>query len=79
MNASPASTNDCAIAIVCTIMSSLRLSDRSAIRPAHAPSSSTGANWHAVSTPTARPLPVRRRTSRVCATIVSQLPICEIS
>ncbi len=59
MNASAASTNDCAIAIVCTIISSLRLSDRSATRPAHAPSSSTGANWHAVSRPTAKPLPVR--------------------
>ena len=40
--ASTASTADCAIAIICTMTSSLRLSDRSAMRPAHAPSTSTG-------------------------------------
>ncbi len=46
--------------------------------PAKAPNRSTGANWHAVSNPTATPLPVRWRTSSVCVISVSQLPICEI-
>ena len=59
MNARTASANDWAIATTCTIISSLRLSDRSATRPAHAPRNSTGPNWHAASRPTAKPLPVR--------------------
>ncbi len=59
--------------------SSLRLSERSATSPAHGPSTSSGANWVAASRPRATPLPVRRSTSRVWATIVSQLPTCEIS
>ena len=46
--------------------------------PANAPNRRTGANWHAVSSPTATPLPVRCRTSRVWVISVSQLPICEI-
>ena len=80
LNASAASTADWAMAMYCTTMSSRRLSERSAIRPAQAPSTSTGANWQAASTPTAIPLLfVSFRTSRVSAIIVSQLPTCEIS
>ena len=51
MNAIAASTNDCTIANDCTIISSLRLSERSATRPAHAPRISTGPNWQAASRP----------------------------
>lgn len=79
MKASAASANDWAMAKTCTPISSLRLSDRSAMSPAQAPSSSTGPNWQAVSRPTASPLPVIFRTSSVWAIIVSQLPTWEMS
>ena len=74
MKASPASTNDCSMANACTIIRSRRLSLRSAIRPAQAPNSRTGANWQPVSSPTIRPLLVSFRTSSVWAIRVSQLP-----
>ena len=78
MNASAASANDCTIARLWMMMRSRRLSDRSAITPAHAPNSSTGRNWHAVMIPTATPLWVMCRTSSVWATSVIQLPAWEI-
>ena len=59
--------------------SSVRLFERSATRPAHAPSRRIGPNWAAVSSPTAMPLPVRCRTSSTRAIEVSQLPTCEMS
>ena len=55
------------------------MSERSAMSPAHAPISRTGPNWAAARKPIATPLSVSFRTSSVNATIVSQLPICEIS
>ena len=59
MKASAASANDCAISRLCVTSSSWRLSERSAIAPAHADSSRIGPNWQAASRPTATPLPVR--------------------
>ena len=56
IRATPASANDSAMAMVWTRIISLRLSLRSATRPAQAPSSRTGRNWNAVSTPRATPL-----------------------
>jgi hypothetical protein len=47
--------------------------------PAQADSRRIGPNWQAVSSPTAKPLSVSLRTSSVSATIVSQLPVFEIS
>ena len=79
MNASAASTNDCSMASDCTMSSSRRLSERSAMTPAHAPSTSIGRNSHAATKPTATPLSVSLRTSSVSPTRVSQLPICETS
>ena len=79
MNAMNASANDCSIANDCTIISSLRLSLRSATRPAHAPRISTGPNWHAANSPRANPLSVSFSTSNAWAMRVSQLPIWEIS
>jgi len=55
------------------------LSDRSAIAPAHADSSRIGPNWKLARIPTPSPLPVILSTSRVRATLVSQLPVFEIS
>ena len=79
MKASPPSTNDWTIAKAWTAISSLRLSDRSARSPAHAPKRSTGPNCAAASRPRARPLSVSSSTSSVCAMRVSQLPIWETS
>ena len=61
-----------------TASSSLFLSDRSATSPAHGPRSSTGPNCAAANTPSATPESVRCSTSRVWATRVIQLPICEM-
>ena len=74
-----AKANDWAIATNCTMTSSLRLSERSAMRPAQAPRNSTGPNWQAARMPTARPLSVRCSTNNVIAIMVSQLPTCEMS
>jgi hypothetical protein len=60
------------------ITSRRRFSVRSTSTPAQGESTSIGPNWQADSTPTAVPLPVRRSTSSVRATIVSQLPVLEI-
>ena len=79
MNAMKASANDCIIAKVCTIISNLRLSLRSATRPDQAPSTSTGPNWQAANRPSAKPLSVSFSTSRAWAMSVSQLPIWEIN
>ena len=79
MNASAASANDWPISSVWVISRRRRLSDRSAMRPPHAPNSSTGPNWHATSSPIATPLWVRSSTSRVNAIVVSQVPAWEIS
>src|SRR6476659_11169779 len=65
--------------MLCTMSSSRRLSDRSATSPPHGPRSRTGPNCAAARAPSAMPLSVSLRTSSVCATSVSQLPICEIS
>ena len=67
------------MASACTVIRSLRLSARSAIVPAHAPSTRTGRNWQAVRMPRAMPESVSCRTSSVWATIVSHVPVCEIS
>ena len=47
--------------------------------PAHADRKRIGPNWQAVMIPTATPLPVIVSTSRMRATVVSQLPEFEIS
>jgi hypothetical protein len=47
---------------------------RSAHTPAHAPKSSIGANWSAVVKPSETPLPVRRRTSQISATVWTHAP-----
>ena len=78
MNASAASTNDWTMAHDWTIISSLRLSERSATRPAQGPMTQHRPNWQAARMPRAMPLSVRCSTSSVWATIVSQLPIWEI-
>jgi len=78
-NASAAMANDWTIASVWTVSSSLRLSDRSATRPAHGPRRRMGPNWAAASTPRAMPLFVILRTNSVWATSVSQLPTWETS
>ena len=79
MNASAASANDWTIAKAWIPIRSLRLSERSATTPAHAPNKSTGRNWHAAISPTATPLWVRWSTSSVWAISVIQLPACETS
>ena len=79
LKASAASTNDWTMARVCTMSSRRRLSDRSATRPAHGPSTRIGPNWAAASTPRAMPLSVSLRTNSVWATSVSQLPTWETS
>ena len=79
MNAMNARANDCSMANDCTIISSLRLSERSATSPDHAPSTRTGPNWHAANRPRANPLSVSVSTSNAWAISVSQLPICEIN
>ena len=55
------------------------MSDRSATAPAQADSSRIGPNWKPARMPTLNPLPVSLSTSRVRATLVSQLPVLEIS
>jgi hypothetical protein len=60
VNASAARAKDCSIATDWTASSRRRLSERSATNPAHGPSSRTGPNWAAASTPSATPEPVRR-------------------
>ena len=77
MNASAASANDWHISSDLRDEEQLALVVRSTITPAHADSRRIGPNWHADSTPTATPLPVRWSTSSVSATIVSQLPVLE--
>ena len=77
MNAKAASANDWIMAKVWIPIRSLRLSERSATTPAHAPKMSTGRNWAAVINPTATPLCVRWSTSRVWVINVIQLPACE--
>ena len=79
MNARLASTNDWHISPICVVFSRRSLLDRSATRPAKAESTRMGPNWQAATNPTATPLLVRCSTSRVRATIVSQLPELEIS
>jgi hypothetical protein len=79
MKASTASAADCAISTDWVKKSSLRLSCRSAIAPAQADSSRIGPNCAAVRRPIASPLPVRCSTSRVSATLVSQLPVFDTS
>ena len=79
MKASAPRTNDWTISSDWVTNSSRRLSERSAITPAHAESRRIGPNWHAVSSPTTKPLSVSLRTSSVSATIVSQFPVFEIS
>src|ERR1041384_3594149 len=71
--------NDCAMARAWTAISSLRLSERSATRPAKAPIRRTGPNWAAARAPRAQPLSVSFSTSSVWATSVSQLPTWEMS
>ena len=78
--AAPASTTmpraiDWTMAAAWRTVSILRLSDRSAMAPAHAPSRSIGPNWNAMSRPRATPESVSFRTSSVWVTIVSQLPV----
>ena len=51
---------------------------RSTNTPAQADSSRIGRYWQATSRPRATPLPVRWRMRRVRATLVSQLPVCEM-
>jgi hypothetical protein len=53
------------------------LSNRSAITPPHAPNTSIGAYWSAVSIPRATPLPVSWSTSHGAATICIQVPMPE--
>ena len=79
LKARAARQNDWAMARLWTSSSSLRLSERSATRPAKGPSTSTGPNWATASMPRATPLSVSFRTSSVWATRVSQLPIWEMS
>ena len=74
-----ASTNDWAISPIWVTVSRRFLSTRSATRPANGEKSRIGPNWQAVSRPTARPLEVRLSTSSVSATMVSQLPVLEMS
>ncbi len=54
---------------------SRRLSWRSMTTPAQAPSRSVGANWIAVSRPSAVPLSVSRYTSSVWAASWTQVPV----
>ena len=79
MNASAASAKDSAISRLCVMNSRLRLFDRSAIVPAQIDSTRIGPYWHVTRSPTAIPLLVRWRTSRVSATFVSQLPVLDTS
>ena len=79
MNAMTASPADCAISRVWVTKRRYRLSTLSAIAPAQAVRRSIGPYWNAASSPTAKPLPVIFRTSSVSATLVSQLPVVEIS
>ena len=60
-------------------ISSRRFGTRSASRPPQAPIRSIGRNCSAVVRPTARPLPVRLRTSQIAATVCIQVPESEIS
>ena len=61
----------------CVIVSSVRLSKRSASSPPQAPNSSTGRNWSPAVMPTAAPLPVSCTISHISATICIQLPETE--
>jgi hypothetical protein len=79
MKAMAARPTDWAISRLWVTSRSRRLSERSAIAPAHADSSRIGPNWKPARIPTPNPLPVILSTSRVRATLVSQLPVLEIS
>src|SRR5919112_4607654 len=79
MKARTARPTDWVISRLWVTSSSRRLSDRSATAPAQADSISIGPNWKPARIPTPSPLPVILSTSRVRATLVSQLPVLEIS
>ena len=66
-------------AVDCVATRRRRLSTRSAMTPPYAPPSSIGVNCSAVTAPSAKPLPVSRRTSQPCATHCIHVPVIETS
>ena len=78
MNARTARPMDSDISRLWVHISMRRLSERSAIAPAHADRKRIGPVWQAAITPTASPLWVRWYVSSRSATFVSQLPTFEI-
>ena len=63
----------------CVTTISARLSNRSAITPPHAPNSSVGTNWSAITNPTAKPLlSDRSSTSQPSAIVCIHVPMSDV-
>ena len=65
------------IANVCVTMSVRRFGRWSAMIPPKSPSTSTGRNWKAATTPRMNGSPVSSSTSQLCATDCIHVPISE--